>query len=49
MKRKYNLALAIYSHVRHNDLVGARFLVIELLDLLNKHIEEENNEVKAKA
>lgn len=47
MKRKYNLALAIYSHVRHSDFVGARFLVIELLELLNKQIEEDNNEVKA--
>lgn len=48
-ERIYNLALSIYSHIRHHDYIGARLMVIELLDLLNKEIKDEEvaNETKA--
>ena len=48
-KKIYNLALSVYSHVRHGDYKGARVLVIELLELLNEEIKKEEalNESKA--
>ena len=41
-KRIYNLALSIYSHVRHEDYVGAKIMATELLELLEQRIKEEN-------
>lgn len=45
-KRIYNLALSIYSHIRHHDYIGARLMVIELLELLNNEIKEEESGIK---
>jgi hypothetical protein len=46
-KRVYNLALSIYSHIRHEDYVGAKHMTIELLGMLETKLKEENNEAKA--
>ena len=40
-RKAYNLALSIYSHVRHGDYIGAKHLLAELVDVVNTLLEEE--------
>jgi hypothetical protein len=43
-KKAYNLALSIYSHVRHEDYVGAKHLASELLNILDELTKETKHD-----
>ena len=47
-KKMYNLALSIYSHVRHQDYVGAKHLTEELSALLQEELTKEKYNDKLK-
>ena len=47
-RKSYNLALSVYSHIRHGDYIGAKYLLAELVETVNKILDEEkSNETKA--
>ena len=48
-RKAYNLALSIYSHIRHGDYIGAKHLLAELVITVDKILDEERirNETKA--
>ena len=48
-RKSYNLALSIYSHIRHGDYIGAKHLLAELVIIVDKILDEEKvkNETKA--
>ncbi len=43
-RKAYNLSLSIYSHVRHHDYKSARYLLLELIELINEFVKEEELE-----
>ena len=47
-RKAYNLALSIYSHIRHHDYKGARYLLLELIAIVEEFVkeEEQKNEIK---
>ena len=43
-KRIYNLALSIYSSIRHREYFTAKHLIEELLELVNAELLKEEKE-----
>ena len=44
IRKAYNLALSIYSHVRHGDYIGAKHLIAELAIVIDELLIEEGKE-----
>ena len=43
-RKAYNLALSIYSHVRHGDFIGAKHLLAELVIVVDELLKKEEND-----
>lgn len=48
-KKAYNLALSIYSHIRHHDYRSAKYLLLELIEIVEEFVKEEEQKNEAEA
>ena len=45
-RKSYNLALSIYRHVRHGDYKGAKYLLVELISIVEDICKEDEEKQK---